>query len=107
MFPVITACSSGRTRCRAAVTVDRIVFNQHFARVIGIGVEDNAFAVRDFAGAVRRNQLSVIIDEVSAYDVVGRQKAVSEFSEVDIEIPLLPNADQFALLWTTLFKIWT
>ena len=33
--------------------------------------------------------------------------AVSEFAEVDMEMPLLPNADQFALLWTTLFKICT
>ncbi len=79
-----------------AVAVDRIVFNQNFASVIWIGVENDAFAVGDDAGAVRGNQLGVIIDEVAAYDVVRTRRGVrvcrGRYGDTAIA-----NADQFAL----------
>ena len=50
--------------------VDGVVFDKDFARVAGIGVQDDTFTIGDRVAAGRRNQLGVTEDQVAAYDVM-------------------------------------
>ena len=45
----------------AAVAVDRVVLDKDSTRVTGIGVEDDAFAIGDRAGAVRREPVAALL----------------------------------------------
>jgi hypothetical protein len=50
-----------------AIAVDRIVLNKDSARVTGIGVEDDAFAIGDnISGVGVGNQFGVVVGEVAA-----------------------------------------